>query len=121
MLFCMNSKNLGAMVLNPFGIINDGLLDVCWVKDPNEFGLGGVGRMLDAGAKGGLGVYMEGAIKYTRGKHYRIENNREAELLFNIDGEDWNFNNYVKLETIPNGIEYLFDANNYYQEFKSFM
>jgi len=57
MLFCTNSKWLGFMVLNPFALTNDGMLDVCWLKNRDEFGLGGIGRMLKAGADGGLQVY----------------------------------------------------------------
>lgn len=63
------------MVLNPFGVINDGLLDVCWLKDANEFGLGGIGRMLADGAAGGLQVYKKDCFKYTRGKNYKVTNN----------------------------------------------
>lgn len=40
--------------------------------------------------------------------------------LFNIDGEDWQFNDFVKIDTIQDGIEYCFDAKNYFYEFKSF-
>ena len=54
MLFVMNTKWLGFMLLNPHGVINDGLLDVCWLTDRNRFGLGGIGEMLGDGAAGGL-------------------------------------------------------------------
>lgn len=52
MLFVMNSKWLGFMVLNPFACINDGLLDVCFLTDRELFGLGGIGRLLKNGADG---------------------------------------------------------------------
>lgn len=97
----MNTSKLGAMVLNPLSILNDGMLDCNWVKDPNEMGLGGIGRMLDGGAKGGLCCYIDGAFKHTRAKSFKIQANPaegandNAEQLFNIDGEDWAFTNFV--------------------------
>ena len=45
----------GGMIVNPFGCMNDGLLDMTWVHDEKAMGLLGVADILGkAKSKGGI-------------------------------------------------------------------
>lgn len=56
LLMVVNGKNSGAgMLINPFPVINDGLIDVAWISDPSVNCLTGVaGLMGDAKEKAGI-------------------------------------------------------------------
>lgn len=54
-----NGKYTGAgMIINPFAIMNDGLIDATWISNPRINNLTGVaGMMKDAKDKGGAQAY----------------------------------------------------------------
>ena len=70
----MNGKFTGGgMIVNPFSVLNDGLIDVTWISNPAVNKLTGVAGMLgDAKKRGGTQVY-KGDMAYMRGKQLRIE------------------------------------------------
>jgi diacylglycerol kinase family enzyme len=87
----------GGIVINPFAVMNDGLLDVTWISDPAINNLFGVAGMLgDAKKHGGTQAY-KGQNTYMRGREVKVvfrgrdgateEFNNRQQLLV-IDGED---------------------------------
>ena len=60
------------MVINPFATMNDGLVDVTWISDPQINNLTGVAGMLgDAKKKGGTQAY-KGQNTYMRGRKIKV-------------------------------------------------
>ena len=59
LLMPTNGKFTGAgMIVNPFSVMNDGLIDITWVSDPAINNLMGVAGMLgDAKKRGGIQAY----------------------------------------------------------------
>ena len=123
MLF--NGKNTGAgMILNPFAVMNDGLLDATWLHDENKMGVLGIADLLDKAAKkGGVQTY-ENVVTHVRGKQIRIEftgSDRKkptggfGQQLIGIDGEDLRFNNYVIYDAMPGNVEFLFDSASFFR------
>jgi len=48
LIMLFNGKTTGAgMILNPFAVMNDGLLDVTWLHDENKMGVFGIADLLD--------------------------------------------------------------------------
>jgi hypothetical protein len=82
-------------------------------------------------ARAGLGVdgYDPNRTVYKRAKNIKITfkgiKGQDAPLNHPkgiiIDGEIWYYNNFLKIETMANGIEYLFDARSYFKNHKSFI
>ena len=70
---CGNANYTGSgMVINPFATMNDGLVDVTWISDPQINNLTGVAGMLgDAKKKGGTQAY-KGQNTYMRGRKIKV-------------------------------------------------
>ena len=47
----------GGYVINPFACINDGLLDVTWIRDEAWTGMLGVNKVYAEAKKGGIQAY----------------------------------------------------------------
>ena len=91
------------MIVNPYPIQNDGLLDLAWISDPRVNNLFGIAGALDNAKNGGLQVYNN-TMTFMRGKKLRISiKGRQSkkpfaegtEHLAAIDGEDFFFKNYL--------------------------
>jgi len=69
----MNGKYCGAgMIVNPYGCMNDGLLDICWTHDEGVMNLAGTAGILDKAKKqGGLQAYDK-TLTFMRGKKARF-------------------------------------------------
>ena len=62
----------GGMILNPFGCMNDGLLDMTWVHDEKAMGLLGVADILGkAKSKGGIQIF-DRTCTYIRAKKVKV-------------------------------------------------
>jgi len=130
LLMVTNGKFTGAgCVINPFSVMNDGLIDVTWISDPAVNNLMGVAGLLgDAKKHGGSQAY-KGQNTYMRGRKIRVtfggrtgateEFNSRPQLL-GIDGEDLRYRRQVTWECCPNSIETMFDTDVYFREFSSF-
>ena len=58
----------GGCAVNPFACVNDGLIDLTWVRDPNYFGMFGFKEIInDAKVGGGIQAYKKHSI-YMRGR-----------------------------------------------------
>ena len=65
MLF--NGKYTGAgKLVDPFAIMNDGLIDITWIHNEDTMGVAGIAGMLGKSEKGGLNAY-DGHSYYYRG------------------------------------------------------
>jgi diacylglycerol kinase family enzyme len=54
-LLCVNNgKHSNGGILNPFAVLNDGLVDITWIKDPNYMGYSGVTGVLSDARGGGI-------------------------------------------------------------------
>jgi len=126
LLMPFNGKNTGAgMIINPFAVMNDGLVDLTFMSDERRMGLFGIADLLDKAAKkGGIQTY-ENAFTHVRGKSIRIEfygsHKRKpkkgfGQQLLGIDGEDLRFSNFVKYDCVPANVEFLFNPNTYYND-----
>lgn len=59
-------------MIDPFAVVNDGLMDVVWISDPSVNNLMGVaGLMGDAKKKGGAQAYT-GQSTYMRGRKIKM-------------------------------------------------
>jgi len=68
--------------------------------------------------------------KLNRGKNFKIQfkdivkgdpkDDRQAERMISVDGEVWEYQKFVSMKVLDEGIEYLFDARRYFKGFKSF-
>jgi hypothetical protein len=59
------------MIINPFSIINDGLLDISWIEQEAIMGLCGVAATMDKAKKGGIHAY-DGNFRFRRGKTVKV-------------------------------------------------
>ena len=60
------------MIINPFACVNDGLIDITWISDPNMQGTFGV-RSVMADARSGGGIQAtKGHSTYIRGRKIKI-------------------------------------------------
>ena len=124
----MNGKYTGGgMIVDPFACMNDGLIDILIVTDENEMKFKRIVKVMDEAKKKG-GIHAYGNHTFLRGKKIEItykgrsgkNSNQQQRQLIGIDGEDCEFQKYVKYENIPQNIEILFDAENYFDEYKAF-
>ena len=101
-------------------------MDLWFMNDETQMGLAGVNGMLKDTSKGISTVYQEGRFRFMRGKNVKVTymgNNKNKKLpegnyhLLEIDGEFWEFKDYVSLETLPLEIENLCDVNYYFNDF----
>lgn len=114
-LMCMNTKLCGGgFVLNPYAVVNDGLLDFVYMSKKATFS--GLVKMMDQATKlGGVQGY-ETDYNHMRAKSLKIVNknvpvptkknpNPEKEaLMVSIDGEDLFFREFVKSVVLPGEI-----------------
>jgi len=73
-LMLFNNKSTGAgMILNPFPVMNDGMIDVSWIHAEDKQGVLGIADILDKAKKeGGIHTY-ENVFTHIRGTSVRIE------------------------------------------------
>ena len=57
----------GGCAINPFACLNDGLIDLTWVRDPNYFGMFGFREIINEAKVGGIQAYKKHSI-YMRGR-----------------------------------------------------
>ena len=57
----------GGCAVNPFACLNDGLIDLTWVRDPNYFGMFGFREIINEAKVGGIQAYKKHSI-YMRGR-----------------------------------------------------
>lgn len=109
MLVVNNGKYSGnGAVFNPFGVVNDGLIDIAWVNDPSYNGYWALsGLMKKALSQEGTQAY-DGKCSYLRGhsitiryggKTYPSELD-EKEQLIHIDNEDVHFTQQIKFDCL---------------------
>ena len=115
------------MNIIPYACMNDGLFDMVWTADPFVNSLLGVAGMFDKAKNGGTHVY-DPAFSFTRGKSLKMSykgrvDNKPAtsEQIICVDGEKMTYKEFVKMDVLPEELEYLFDAKKYFTEFKSFI
>ena len=120
----------GGYAINPFACINDGLLDISWIRDEAWTGMLGVNRVYKDAKKGGIQAYA-GHTSYMRGKKVKVtfqekvgveppqakptdgEEGEErkgdetpqkpdfGEQAIGVDGQDFTYKNTVTWECIP--------------------
>jgi diacylglycerol kinase family enzyme len=111
MLMVYNSRlGGGNMVINPFGIINDGMAEVLFTQKPLTIL---ENKAFKEGAiAGGLQAYDD-HIHVVRAKTLKVTSknkNRDGTpktLNFNIDGEDLTFKDFVQYEVMHNHIQFI--------------
>jgi len=88
----------------------------------------GIAKGLEKAKKGALHAY-DGTFKFKRGRKLTIkflgrlgkEDEARVEQMIAIDGESMFFRDFVQFDVCPDNVEYLFDANRYFAEHKSFI
>ena len=140
-LMCVNnSKNSsGGMIINPFAVLNDGLVDITWVTDPAFKGTFGTQGVLDdARSKGGVQAY-KGHSTYMRGRkikiHFQDPNSQDKELelstetgevggagtnLVSADGEELSYQGSITWECMPGAVDIIVDTSGYFLDAKTF-
>lgn len=102
-------------MLNPLGIINDGLMELTFMKGICGFG---TGLTLFHGAKsGGLQFYDKKfqcyRCKKVKLSNLKIDKNGEKMIQdINIDGEDHEFRDFAMYEVMPSELEIIVDLDN---------
>jgi diacylglycerol kinase family enzyme len=129
LLMMFNGKySGGGMIIDPFAIMNDGLIDMTFISDQKTQNLMGVADMLDkAKTKGGAHVY-DMTSKYVRGKKIKVTFNGVkgkkvakagwGRQLVGIDGEDLRYDKQLIFECIPGNVEYTFDSKKFFTDNK---
>jgi len=121
----------GGMVVDPFAILNDGMLNVSCATNKKNFKMMKLDDTMKKAKKGGLHAYEENNCSFFRGRKMKVTfkgTNKSVEKgitnlgpqLFGVDGEDLRFNNFVNFDTKMHNVEILFDADKYFSQFKSF-
>lgn len=140
-LMCINnSKNSqGGMIINPFACVNDGLIDITWITDPNMKGTFGVRSiMADARSGGGVQAYKKHST-YMRGRkikvHFKDNEDEEPELsmetgevkgrsgpvqVVSVDGEDLSYYGQISWECLPTNVEVMVNTVAYFLDSKTF-
>ena len=124
-LMLFNNKSTGAgMILNPFPVMNDGMIDVSWLHAEDKQGVLGIADILDKAKKeGGIHTY-EDVFTHIRGSSVKIEFTGSerampeggfGEQVTQIDGEDLRFKKFVNYQCHPGNVEYLFDSEAYFK------
>lgn len=91
----------GGMIVDPFAVMNDGLIDLTFVHDQEKQNLMGTADLLDkAKTKGGIQIY-DRTSKYVRGKKVKLTyhgvkgktcpKSGWGRQILGIDGEDLRF------------------------------
>ena len=143
MVMCSNGKYAGGrMVAVPTACLNDGLLDLCLHHGPaGTKAL--LNYIKNCVIRKGMHVYDDGfnGYAYLRARSLKIKNKNMkvnsttgeketqaaqgndlrpvAEMepqMFQIDGEDLWFNNFVKIEVVPGTVDLLVDYNEMMQQ-----
>jgi len=125
-----NGKYISAkMILNPFPIRNDGLLDITWVADPETKGFEMV-KVMTNSAKGGVQT-SDNTQVYMRGKKIKItfigKNGDPLGTEYDpqsivVDGENLVLSKFIVYECLPGNINFCmlpkryFDSQNATQE-----
>lgn len=128
----------GGMLVNPFASVNDGLVDLTWVKDPSYMGMFGFREIVtDAKCNGGIQAYKDHSV-YMRGRKIKAtffdpnaetpqpdpeaegeETKRapeEGDKYVGVDDNDLCYKRSVTWQSIPQNIEIMFDADSYFME-----
>ena len=126
--FCNNG-----MIMNPYAVINDGLIDISWVDAPEYQGTLSVSGIMSRARMGGIQAY-EGHSQYIRGRKVQIDvpepaieqpeleladengaaaaeqqTSQRADRVIMIDGEALNYRTTVIWECFPSNVEILID------------
>lgn len=113
----------GGAMFNPFGCVNDGLVDITWVHDRSYSGYWGMsGLMKKAQSYGGSQVH-DGHSTYMRGKSIRITQLSKHDGIghqINIDNEQLHFNEFLKFECEDGlnqfNVDIFVDTDTYFTE-----
>lgn len=89
----------GGAVFNPYGVVNDGLIDITWVHDPSYQGYWGMSGLMKKAQYGGGVQAFDGVQKFMRGRNIKITDPSEAVHTINIDNEELTFRNTLILDT----------------------
>jgi diacylglycerol kinase family enzyme len=119
----------GGMMLDPYGCVNDGMLDIIWTSDPAVNNLMGVSGLMDKAKAGGIHVYDHQSkcfrgkqiIARFKGKDIRNPPATYGNQLFGCDGEDMTFKTHVQWDAIKNNLEVCFDSESYFAEYEWFL
>lgn len=109
----------GGAVYNPFGVVNDGLIDISWVHDPSYQGYWGMsGLMKKAQNWGGIQAF-DGHQTFMRGRNITITDPSDSAHTINIDNEELTFRNTLKLDTHDSSdqkysVDIFVDTDNYF-------
>ena len=74
--------------------------------------------MLADGRKGLSQVHRKD-YRHVRGRQIKITAANQQDLL--VDGHEWEFSKQLTIETMPDGIEYLFNAEAYFKFWRTFV
>ena len=105
----------GRIMLNPFGLINDGYMELCYRPDLITTAFG-IWMFIQPG---GTHFYDSGFTTYRCQSCKIINKNQtrgEVAEDINIDGEDLTFKNFVKYRVVPSSIEVIVDFDEIYQK-----
>lgn len=71
MMFFNGGYTGGGLYCNPFGCMNDGLMDLVFMHNSKKNNLSGVADLLDKSKKGGVQIYDRDQT-YVRGKQIKV-------------------------------------------------
>ena len=128
------------MIINPFAVVNDGLIDITWISDPDYQGGSGTRCVInDARQGGGIQAY-KGHSRYMRARKIKVnfrDKDQEAEpelstetgqvageshakQVITVDGEDLQYESSVTWECFPGNVEVLVNTNAYFVDSGAF-
>jgi diacylglycerol kinase family enzyme len=129
LLMMFNGKySGGGMIIDPFAVMNDGLIDMVFIHDQKTQSLMGVADFLEkAKTKGGSQIY-DRTCSFVRGKKIKLTYNGVkgktcpkagwGKQLLGLDGEDLRYDSQLIFECIPGNVEYTFDSKKFFTDNK---
>ena len=134
----------GGCAVNPFACLNDGLIDLTWVRDPSYMGMFGFREIInDAKVGGGIQAYKKHSI-YMRGRKIKAtfispetetvpaetpggeEESKETPIgdegdkIVGVDNNDLMYSKSVTWQSFPGNIEVLFNTEMYFLDYNTF-
>ena len=100
----------GKIMLNPLGLINDGFMELTFVRG----NIGAAWALYQFVRPGGRMAYESCFVNY-RCRSVKIINRQKVDGMavqqdINIDGEDLTFNNFAKYRVLPSSLDLIVDC-----------
>jgi len=120
MMIVSNGKYInGGAIFNPYSCINDGMIDIAWVRDPSYSGYWGLsGLMKKATSCGGTQVF-DGHSCYMRAKTIKLAHEGKENTI-SVDNEDVTYQSFVKFDATER-IDVFVETDSYFTEHNSFV